>query len=316
MGFYNNLETWQGLSVVDWTPESGPLSAETAYRIRLEWDDKDTWADRFAQFLEQPGVETVTTLVVGAWGALIDGDETLTSVIEVLAGAREHLPSLTGLFLGDITSEECEVSWIALADVAPLFHAYPKLEHFAVRGGMNDNQDLTLGVLRHAHLKSLAIETGGMAVSIIEEISIAELPELEHLELYLGTDNYGCTVTVGDLHTILTQGHEKWPKLRYLGLRDYDRADELAGHLAAKSTEPLLNHIETLDLSLGTLGNPGATALLECPAIKSLQKLDIHYHYVTEATVAKLLELGIEVDANDPQKPDDDEDWRYVAVGE
>ncbi|WP_309711132.1 STM4015 family protein [Armatimonas sp.] len=318
MGFYNNLETWQGLSVVDWTPESGPLSAETAYRIRLEWEDEGTWADRFAQFLEQPGVKTITTLVVGAWGALTDGDETLTSVVEVLAGAREHLPALTALFLGDITSEECEVSWIALADVSPLFHAYPKFEHFAVRGGMRDEVGLTFGVLKHAHLKSLAVETGGLAVSVIEEISIAELPELEHLELYLGTERYGGDATPDDLHTILTQAHEKWPKLRYLGLRDYDRADELAGHLASKSSEPLLHHIETLDLSLGTLGNSGATALLECPAITTLKKLDIHYHFVTEATVTKLMTLGIELDASDPQEPDKDgdEEWRYVAVSE
>lgn len=314
MGFYDNLETWQGLPVVDWTPRSGPLSAATAYRIRLEWEDKGTWVDRFALFLAEPGVETVTTLVVGSWGALVDGEETLQSIVEALAGARERLPALTALFLGDITSEECEVSWIPLADVSPLFHAYPKLEHFAVRGGMNDNQDLTLGVLKHAHLKSLSVQTGGLNASIVEEVSIAELPELESLELYLGTENYGGTVTPADLHTILTQGHEKWPKLHYLGLRDYDRADELAGHLASRSSEPLLKHITTLDLSLGTLSDPGATALLECPAITHLKKLDIHHHFVTEPTVAKLLALGIEVDVSDAKDPEDD--WRYVAVSE
>lgn len=314
MGFYDNLETWQGLPVVDWTPGSGPLSATTAYRIRLEWEEEDTWVDRFTLFLAEPGAEDVTTLVVGSWGALVDGEETLQSIVEALTGARERLPALTALFLGDIMSEECEVSWIPLADVSPLFHAYPKLEHFAVRGGMNDNQDLTLGVLKHAHLKSLSVQTGGLNASIVEEVSIAELPELESLELYLGTGNYGGTVTPADLHTILTQGHEKWPKLRYLGLRDYDRADALAGALTAEGGAPLLAHLDTLDLSLGTLGDEGVEVLAACPAIAALTKLDIHHHYASPESVAKLRALGIELDASDAQT--EDRYGRFVAVSE
>ena len=49
-----------------------------------------------------------------------------------------------------------------------------------------------------------------------------------------------------------------------------------------------------------------------------LEKLDVHYHYCSEEMNAKLQSLGVEVDASEREEPytDDDEVWRYVAVGE
>jgi hypothetical protein len=314
MGFYSNLETWVGLPVVDWTAELGPLNATTAYRIRVDWDDRDSWVDRFTQFVDQPGIETVTAMVVGAWGEdMMDGN-IAAQIVEAIAGARERLSSLSALFFGDITGEEFEVSWIALADVSPLFHAYPQLKHFVVRGGMRDNQDLTLGVIKHAQLQSLAVHTGGLNASIVEELSLSELPALESLQLYLGTEDYGGTVTIDDLYPIFHQGREKWPKLSYLGLVDYDNADTLAEALTANGGVPVLAGLETLDLSLGTLGDSGVEALAASPAIGQLKKLDIHRHYASKATLARLQALGIEIDASAPQ--DESQYGRYVAVGE
>ena len=314
MGFYSNLEEWASFPVVDWAAEITPLNATTAYRIRTDWEATEPWLDRFALFLDQPGIESVTALVVGAWGEdMMNGNE-CAQIVEAIAGARDRLTALTALFFGDITGEEFEVSWIALADMTPLFPAYPKLKHFVVRGGMNDNQDLTLGVLKHAHLQTLAVQTGGLNTSIIEEISVSELPMLEALQLYLGTEGYGGTVTPDDLHTIFHQGREKWPKLTSLGLVDYDQADALAAALTADGGVPVLIGLHTLDLSQGTLGDEGVEALATCPAIGQLKKLDIHYHYASEAAISRLNALGIEVDASDPQ--DESRYGRYVAVSE
>jgi hypothetical protein len=73
-----------------------------------------------------------------------------------------------------------------------------------------------------------------------------------------------------------------------------------------------------LDLSLGTLSDAGAAALLSNPAIARLKKLDLHHHYCAPKMVAKLKALPIEVDVSDPQEPDvwDGEEHRFVAVGE
>jgi hypothetical protein len=322
MAISKHLDTWNGLPVVDWAPELTPLNATTAYRIRAEWDGSPSWVDRLTQFVDQPGSESVTTLVVGFWGFAVSSDGTICAqVVEAIASAREHLPNLTALFFGDVTYQECEISWMAMADMAPLFHAYPQMQHFVVRGGMRDNQDLTLGILKHTELQSLEVQTGGLNVRIVEEICHSELPALESLKLYLGTEEYGGTVEIADLQPILYHGHEKWPKLTYLGLMDYEQADALAMAITTDGGVPVLEKLHTLDLSLGTLGNAGTEALTACPAIARLKKLDIHHHYASEEAVEKLKALGIEVDDSDAQGEiegieDEEDDFRYVAVSE
>lgn len=312
MGFHSNLEMWQNKPVADWTEEEdeGPLSGDTGYRLRLDWEDEGTWTDRFAQFLQQPGVEAVTTLVVGAWGLIVDGEEGPDAVVQAIVSARERLPNLRALFIGDITGEESEVSWIAQTDLSPLLTAFPALEHLAARGG----QGLSLGIPKHDRLKSLALEAGGLPASVVEEVSAGQLPALEYLELYLGTDNYGGDSSVEDLHTIFQYGPEKWPHLTYLGLRDCEYADALAQAITADGGVPILKHVQVLDLSLGTLGDDGVKALAACPAVAKLRKLDIHHHYASEESVALLTALGIEVDAGDPQ--DESKYGRFVAVSE
>ena len=141
----------------------------------------------------------------------------------------------------------------------------------------------------------------------------ADLPELEHLEIYLGTDDYGANVTPEDLQPILDG--QVFPKLKYLGLRNSHIADEVA---KAVADAPILNRIDVLDLSLGILGDEGAQALLESPLMANLSLLDLHWHYLTDAMQAKLKSLPCEVDVSEAQSGDewDGEVYRYVAVSE
>jgi hypothetical protein len=150
-------------------------------------------------------------------------------------------------------------------------------------------------------------------VAIVRAVLNADLPNLEHLELWLGTEDYGANTTVADLDPLL--GGERFARLHYLGLRDSDIADEIA---VAVAGAPILDRIRTLDLSLGTLGDEGAAALLASPAVARLEKLDIHHHYCSDAMVARLNQLGITVDASEQEKADrfGGEAHRYVAVGE
>ena len=236
-------------------------------------------------------------------------DETSAPVVEALVAARDRLPKLRAIFFGDIIGEECEISWIRQSDVSPLFTAYPQLEHFCVRGA----EGLSLGSLKHGRLKSLIIQSGGLGANVVREVAAADLPELEHLELWLGEENYGGDATVADLTPILDGG--LFPKLRRLGLRDSQIADQIA---LAVATAPVVERIRVLDLSLGALTDEGAAALLGSPAIARLEKLDVHHHYCSEEMTAKLQSLGVEVDASEREEPDvyGDEVWRYVSVGE
>jgi hypothetical protein len=242
------------------------------------------------------------------WGGVDSVDQNSAPIVEALVAARDKLPNLKHLFLGDIVTEENEVSWIQQSDVSPLFEAYPQLEEFRVRG----SNDLSFGTLKHKNLKTLTIECGGLPVRVLREICAAKLPALEHLELWLGEERYGWDGTVEDLQPLLTG--KLFPKLRYLGLRDSSIADAVA---AAVAKAPVLKKIRVLDLSLGNLGDEGARALVESPAVAKLEKLDIHHHFVSDNIVAQLKALGIEIDASQHMKPwDFDPDYRYIAVSE
>jgi hypothetical protein len=307
MSIYDNVSEFAGLPVVDFDPQAGILTPQTiAYRLRLDYDDISKGAtiiDLLNRYLDDPAVEKVTAIVIGAWTDDMDHDA--RPIVETLAAAADKLPNLRALFIGDITYEEWEISWIEQTDVSPLLAAFPQLEHFRVRGGFG----LSLGELNHQNLKSLIVETGGLSVSVVRQVAVANLPALEHLELWLGMENYGGDSTIEDVNPILAEN--KFPKLRYLGLCDSEYQDEVA---IAVARSPLVKQLEILDLSKGTLSDEGAEALLNSPYIKTLKKLDIHHHYVSDELVANLRGIGFEVDASKGHEGDEDD--RYVAVGE
>jgi predicted DNA-binding WGR domain protein len=253
-------------------------------------------------FLNDPAAGQVEALIIGFWDYGPSGE-----VVEALVAGREKLPRLKALFLGDITYEEWDIAYIQQSDLSPLFGAFPGLEELRVRGA----DGLALGRVRHDNLRVLAFESGGLPRGVVRDVLKARLPALEHLELWLGTEEYGGDTRVADLKPLL-EG-KLFPKLRYLGLRDSEIADDMA---AAVARAPVLKKVRVLDLSLGNLGDEGAEALLASPAVARLEKLDIHHHFVSDALVARLKALGIEVDAGERQKVYDDDEGRYIAVSE
>jgi len=312
MSIHENLTTFQGKNVEDFDPDQ-PLGdpRTVAYRIRLEWDEGNAgtkWVDKFAQLLEKPDSGKVESLVIGAWEEVGGGTDS-ASIVEALAAARDDLPGLKHLFFGDITSEESEISWIMQTDLSPIFEAHRQLEYVTIRGGGG----LALGRVRHERLRELIIQSGGLPPQAIHDVLASDLPALEHLELWLGEPNYGGSATAEDLAPLL--GGEQFPKLKYLGLKDSVIADELAGVLA---NSPILERLDVLDISMGTLGDEGARALLASSQISKLKKLDVHHHFISDELVAKLQSLGIDVDASDKQKPSEwrGEQHRFIAVSE
>ena len=310
MANQEHLTTFAGRPVRDWEAAGGAADAPgTAYRLALSYEEEDaggTLADKLAALLADPAAGRVESLVIGAWN-MGDSGESSETIVEALAAARDRLTGLRHLFVGDITSEECEMSWIVQSDLSPLLEAYPNLEHLGVRG----SQDLSLGTPRHTRLRELVVQTGGLPPSVVHEVAAADLPALEHLELWLGTPDYGGDTTVEDLAALL----KRFPRLRYLGLRNSAITDDIAAVLAIA---PITERLDVLDLSLGTLSDDGAKALLGSPAVRRLKRLDIHHHYVSPELVTALQGLGIEVNAADEQDADEwgGEVRRYVSVGE
>lgn len=307
-----HADEFGGLPVKEFDPEQGIQDPSgVAYRLTLGYDREEqgmTFSDLLEKYLSDPKVGEVTALVIGCWDGAYEG-KGAEKVVDQLLDASDLLTSLRHLFLGDITHEESEISWIGQTDVSPLLRSFPQLEELRIRGSNN----LSLGRVNHDHLKKLIIESGGLGADVVQEVTAAVLPELEHLELWLGTDDYGGDATIADVEPLLTG--VLFPKLKYLGLRNSDFSDEIARAVAAA---PILNQVEVIDLSLGTLGDEGAQALLDSNRLGQLRKLDLHHHYLSDAMCEKLKALEIEVDLDDQQEPDDydGEENRYCAVSE
>lgn len=273
-------------------------------RLRVEFESEGSAVDLFRELLESDDSEQLTGVVFGVWSGEVFED-TPAEIVEALVAAAGRLPQLRALFIGDMISEENEISWIHQCDLSALWDAFPRLEVLGIRG----TEGLSLGNMRLNHLRELTIQCGGLPKSVLAELAQAGLPDLERLELFLGTNGYGWDGTVEDLQPLLSG--EKFPKLKHLGLCDSEIADEVA---AAVVKSPLIKRIESLDLSLGTLGEEGAAHLLASDDVKRLKKLDLHYHYMSDATAKKVAALGPEVDVSNAQT--ESQYGRYVSVGE
>jgi hypothetical protein len=302
-----NLSSLNGKSVKDYDVKTGIQNPDTViYRLRVDYDSSNSGQnipDMLKQFCSDRNASKVEELIIGAFD--FDGGDT-KQIVDVLAESSSRLPQLKVLFIGDITYEENEISWINQCDVSPILKAYPTLEYFRVRGG----NSLSLGKpLQHSNLKYLIIESGGLPPNVIAEVNNSNLPNLEYLELWLGSNNYGFESSVSDFAPILAGTN--FPRLRYLGLRDSEITDELA---VALDNAPVLQKLEMLDLSMGTLSDVGAKALLKNSALKRLKMLDLHHHYISDEVSKQLKQLGITVNLDDKKEEEDGD--RYIEVSE
>ncbi|HEX5541173.1 MAG TPA: STM4015 family protein, partial [Micromonospora sp.] len=279
--------------------------ATVAWRLSADYDTKpEEFADLVEAFLDQVDPAAIRALIIGQWGEAYENPPP----IELLAGLAPRLTGLRALFLGEMTFDECEISWITQGNVTPLLAAYPGLEVFQVRGA---TEGLEFTPVRHTALRELTIEAGGLPADGVRAVGGCDLPALEHLELWLGTDEYGGDATVDDLAPILAG--TRLPSLGYLGLRNAEIADQVAIALAGA---PVVARLHTLDLSMGVLSNEGAEALLAGQPLAHLHRLDLHHHYISPELAARIIEAlpGVAIDLSGREEPD--EGYRYVAVAE
>jgi len=300
----DHLTQWFDRPVEAYQP--GANYGTVIQRFGFSYDDESFNPAVLETYLADPRTGSIKALVFGMPG---DAGESFDEIIRVLVENAPRLTALRGLFLGDILQEENEMSWIEQGDVGQLLAAFPNLEELRVRGGSH----LVLNPSAHTGLLRLTIETGGMPVEVLRNIASSSFPNLEHLELWLGTDEYGWTGSLEDVLPLLEVG--RFPKLKTLGLRNSEIADGIA---KAVANAPVLDQLESLDLSLGTMTDVGAEFLIASERVRRLAKLNLHRNYLTAATIPRLNGLGPAVDTGGQEAPYEysGESHYYVAVGE
>ena len=310
---FSATEHFANKPVAQWSAgEALPDTATTSIKLAVDpYGDGTDYASYFEQFTKLEGIDNIESLIIGSWGEAYEENSSLP--IKLLVQNNGLFPALTSLFIGDLSLEEAEVSWIQQSDVSTIYQAFPKLELLKIRGG----EGLSLGNLSHSRINTLVIETGGMGKNILEQARLANLPELTHLELWLGDENYGCDISSSDLRAFLNGLSTQFPKLSYLGLRNYYQSDELAAVISELGAP---ENISTLDLSNGNISDKGAEALLNTKKLSHLKILDLHHHYLSDEMMAKLTaaKLADSINLDDQNQADeyDDETYRYIFVSE
>ncbi|MCX5401108.1 STM4015 family protein [Streptomyces sp. NBC_00102] len=300
-------------------PGSLPAADAVAWRLESAWRDDLDFPALWRHFLGTVDTSRVRALLIGPWWE--DEYTPLTEVVQLLTADAARFPSLRAVFLADVESEECEVSWLQLCDVTPVLEAYPLLEEFVVRGGgdtggAEDAESLRLRPVRHTSLKSLRFESGGLPGHVVRAVGACELPALRSLELWLGSHWYGGDATVEDLAPLLSGGG--LPALRHLGLQNSVIQDEIA---VAVASAPVVAQLDSLSLAMGTLSDAGAEALLAGQPLSHLSRLDLRHHYLGEEMILRVTSACapalVDAEPGDASDFDPDEDGeRYVAVSE
>jgi photosystem II stability/assembly factor-like uncharacterized protein len=307
----------------------GGLAEIDASKVKLEWkngfihtarvaydttdDDEDPYDEEteaelvswLSILLEEPSARFLQELTVGIVQYV---DNSYDAVMREIG--RRPRPALRSLFLGDFEGEQTEISWSELGDVSKLCGACERLRRLTVKSGsMSFGKP---GQLVFPHLRELVVITGGLTRDSLKAIVGAHLPWLEGLELYLGTERYGCNLKRKDVDALLAS--ERFPRLTRLGLVNSEIADELCSVL---HLSPLVAQLKELDLSMGTLSDAGASALVTyAKGLAHLEKLDITRSYVSPV-MAKQLQKALPKTKVVSDKPRGDAfDRRYVSVSE
>jgi hypothetical protein len=188
MTINTHLTKLHGYDIVEFEAgEPLPDPTQKAVRLTMVYDGPfEAFSDLWAEFMNSAGVEQTQALVIGNWGNPEDGPTSSEQAVALMVSSADRLANLRALFFGEVTSEENEISWIEQSDLSAFWGAFPNLEELGIRGGNH----LQLGPIRHANLRTLRSRPAACR-TVVREIGAAHLPALEHLEIWLGTPNYG-----------------------------------------------------------------------------------------------------------------------------
>ncbi|WP_327115863.1 hypothetical protein OHB12_02845 [Nocardia sp. NBC_01730] len=105
-------------------------------------------------------------------------------------------------------------------------HSGPPINSSSGVFGMRGGDGLTFTAVRHERLRKLAVQSDGLLADAVRGFAASDLPALTHLDLWLGTSDYGGDSSVADLASILAGDH--LPSVKYLALRNSEIQDEIA----------------------------------------------------------------------------------------
>ena len=278
------------------------------HRVRLSHNSySDTeWKGKTADVLEQlfahPSGRFVVELSFQSNGDPNDND--LQDIIDAIG--KKAPATIRKITFGDNIDQ---ISWHHTGDLGKLWKSVPNLRTLDIETG-----EFEVGKMVAPKLEKARFITGGLSSSCGKNIATATMPNIKHLEIYYGTDDYGGDCSIKQVKPLLDR--TDLPKLEYLGLKNSMFQNDLA---KAIPTAKILKQLKTLDLSLGTMTDEGAEALAAHPdAFKHLDVLDLTRNFLSKKGIALVKNLAKKVITADQEQGDEDgeETHYYVSVAE
>lgn len=208
--------------------------------------------------------------------------------------------------LGDVNGIDIDCGHHTIGDVSGISKAFPKLSELTIWGC-----EIALGAeLLLPELRTLKVQTCGMSKANVDAIVNGKLANLETLELWFGSEDYGGECSADDLAAILDGS--SFPKLKHLGLMNAEMTNDLCASLGDAK---ILPRLESLDLSMGTMTDEGARSLLQHrSALKHLKRINVSDNFLSADVITELKAIGPEIVSTDQK--DNEDDYRYVTVAE
>lgn len=271
----NDLDAW-GAAGLHFTWRYGFLWQAHIKRIQHS-ADIDV-AEVMQAVLRRPAAAFLHELSLGLTRDVYDMQRALRGLAEL-----DPMPTVRRLFVGDFEiMTDAHLSQVDVGPLAVVGRAFPELRWLEVQGRAIGLDDLAL-----PGLETLVARTHALPAAAARAVTARPRPALRTLELWLGDPEAGGTTTVADLEPLLAG--EATPRLDRLGVMNAAILDDLVTPLA---TSRLLPRLRELDLSMGTLTEVGADALIEHgPAFAHLSRLNLDENLLPEFAKARLQEV-------------------------
>jgi uncharacterized protein (TIGR02996 family) len=274
------------------------------YRVRLSHDSysdeefEGKTVDILAQVLAHPSARFAVEFAFMSNGD--PNEDNLQDLIDLLG--KKAPPTTRRIILGDNVDQ---ISWHHTGNLGNLWKGVPNLRVLEIETGEFD-----VGKMVAPALERAIFITGGLSKACCKNIASAKMPSIKHLEIYFGDDNYGGDCGIEDVAPLLAR--TDLTNLQYLGLKNSGFADDIPRALANAG---VLETVRTLDLSLGTMSDDGARALVEIKdSLAHLECLDLTRNFLTKDGIKLVKGLCPKVITSDQEEGDEDE--RYVSISE
>jgi uncharacterized protein (TIGR02996 family) len=172
-----------------------------------------------------------------------------------------------------------DLAHLDIGPLGPWLSLAPRLERLEATGC-----GIVIETLDHPRLRRLSLVTAGLPEPTVRAIGRCRLPNLEDLEVYFGASRNGFEGS-NDMLVDLYAAHGV-PRLRRLGLLNAEFEDEIAKSLA---TSKLLDQLTHIDLSMGTITDAGAVAILdEVERFSRLERIDLSDNFISPQMCERL----------------------------